>query len=55
MLDLVTLEVLFQGVRIKDSIILDNVEIKNDACILNAVIGWDSKIGQWVRVEFDFV
>ncbi|CAB4434384.1 unnamed protein product [Rhizophagus irregularis] len=40
-----------KGVRIKDSIILDNVEIKANSCILHSVIGWDSKIGTWARVE----
>lgn len=40
-----------RGVRIRDSIILDNVEIKNDACIVSSVIGWDCKIGCWTRVE----
>ncbi|RKO93050.1 nucleotide-diphospho-sugar transferase, partial [Blyttiomyces helicus] len=40
-----------RGVRIRDSIILDNVDIKNDSCILNSIVGWDSKIGCWARVE----
>ncbi|KND00908.1 uncharacterized protein SPPG_04008 [Spizellomyces punctatus DAOM BR117] len=40
-----------RGVRVRDSILLDNVEIKNDSCILNSVIGWDSKVGSWSRVE----
>ncbi|CAG8487582.1 7691_t:CDS:2 [Paraglomus brasilianum] len=43
--------VISKGVRIKDSIILDNVEIKNFACILHSIIGWDSKIGNWTRIE----
>jgi mannose-1-phosphate guanylyltransferase len=40
-----------RGVRIKDSILLDNVEVKHDACIMASVIGWDSKVGSWVRIE----
>ncbi|KAJ3180329.1 Proteasome subunit alpha type-2, partial [Irineochytrium annulatum] len=40
-----------RGVRVKDSIILDAVEIKNDSCVLNAIIGWESRIGAWARVE----
>jgi mannose-1-phosphate guanylyltransferase len=40
-----------RGVRIRDALILDGVEVKNDACILNAVVGWESKIGAWTRVE----
>ncbi len=39
------------GVRIKDAIILDNVEVSEHACILNAVIGWNSTVGAWSRVE----
>ncbi|CAG8696084.1 10064_t:CDS:2 [Cetraspora pellucida] len=40
-----------KGVRIKDSIILDNAEIKNNGCVLYSIIGWDSKVGNWSRVE----
>ena len=40
-----------KGVRIKDSIILDNAEIKNHSCILYSIIGWGSKVGTWARVE----
>ncbi|KAI8381516.1 nucleotide-diphospho-sugar transferase [Radiomyces spectabilis] len=40
-----------KGVRIKNSIILDNVHIGNASCILHSVIGWNSKIGAWARVE----
>ncbi|KAI8920498.1 nucleotide-diphospho-sugar transferase [Entophlyctis helioformis] len=40
-----------RGVRIRESLVLDAVEIKNDACIINAIVGWDSKIGAWARVE----
>ncbi|KAJ3173364.1 Proteasome subunit alpha type-2 [Geranomyces variabilis] len=39
------------GVRVRDAIILDSVEVKNDACILNSVVGWDCKIGAWTRIE----
>ncbi|KAG0040970.1 Proteasome subunit alpha type-2 [Podila clonocystis] len=40
-----------KGTRIRDPIILDNVDIKQNACILYAIIGWDSKVGSWSRVE----
>ncbi|KAG9292846.1 hypothetical protein G9A89_016208 [Geosiphon pyriformis] len=40
-----------KGVRIKHSIILDNAEIKNNSCVLHSIIGWDSKVGIWARVE----
>ncbi|CAG8517397.1 9498_t:CDS:2 [Acaulospora morrowiae] len=43
--------VIGKGVRVNDSIILDNAEIKNNSCILHSIIGWDSKIGCWARVE----
>ena len=43
--------ILSRGVRVKDSIILDGVEVKNDSCIIHAVVGWESKIGAWSRVE----
>jgi len=40
-----------KGCRIRDSIILDNVEIKNFSYVYQAVIGWGSKIGKWSRLE----
>lgn len=39
------------GVRIRDSIVLEDAEIKHDACILYSIIGWNSKVGAWARVE----
>jgi len=39
------------GARIANSIILDNVEVKSHACVLFSVIGWNSSIGSWSRVE----
>lgn len=39
------------GVRIKESIVLEDSEIKHDSCILNSIIGWNSRIGAWARVE----
>ncbi len=39
------------GARVRDSILLDNVEVGSHACVLNAVIGWNSTIGSWARVE----
>jgi mannose-1-phosphate guanylyltransferase len=43
--------VIEEGVRIRDSIILKGALIKAHACILHSVIGWDSKIGEWSRIE----
>jgi len=39
------------GVRVKESIVLEDAEIKHDACVLYSIIGWNSKIGAWARVE----
>ena len=39
------------GVRIKDSIVLDDTEIRHDACVLHSIIGWNSRVGAWARVE----
>ena len=30
---------------------LEDVEIKHDACVLYSIIGWSSRIGAWARVE----
>lgn len=43
--------VVHRGVRIRDSIVLEDAEIKHDACILYSIIGWNSKVGAWARVE----
>lgn len=39
------------GVRIKESIVLEDSEVKHDACILYSIIGWNSRVGAWARVE----
>ena len=39
------------GVRIKESILLEDTEIKHDACVLYSIIGWGGKVGAWARVE----
>ncbi|TDH65638.1 hypothetical protein CCR75_004047 [Bremia lactucae] len=39
------------GVRIAHSIILEGVIIKDHACVLFSVIGWNSIIGHWARIE----
>lgn len=39
------------GARIKESIVLEDAEIKHDACVLYSIIGWQSKVGAWSRVE----
>lgn len=39
------------GVRIKESILLEDVEVKHDACVLYSIIGWGGRVGAWARVE----
>lgn len=39
------------GARIKESIVLEDAEIKHDACVLYSIIGWNSRVGAWARVE----
>lgn len=43
------------GVRIKEAIILEDSEIRHDACILNAIVGWNSRIGAWSRIEGSYL
>ena len=39
------------GARLRDCIILDGVKICENAYVSRAIIGWNSKLGQWSRVE----
>ncbi|TPP63462.1 GDP-mannose pyrophosphorylase [Fasciola gigantica] len=39
------------GVRLRDCIVLRDAEIRAHACCLNSVIGWNTIIGEWARVE----
>lgn len=39
------------GARVKESIVLEEAEIKHDACVLYSIIGWNSRVGAWARVE----
>ncbi|XP_060190647.1 uncharacterized protein LOC132619909 [Lycium barbarum] len=39
------------GARLVSCIILDNVEIKENAVIMHAIVGWKSSIGKWSRVQ----
>ncbi|KAG2714432.1 hypothetical protein I3843_03G029500 [Carya illinoinensis] len=41
------------GVRLISCIILDDVEIKENAVIINSIVGWKSSIGKWSRVQAD--
>ena len=39
------------GARIKDSIVLDRVHLAAHCCVINSIIGWDTTVGTWARVE----
>jgi len=39
------------GARVKESIVLEDSEIRHDACVMYSIIGWNSKVGAWARVE----
>lgn len=40
-----------RGARIKESIVLEDAEIKHDALVMYSIVGWNSRIGSWARVE----
>lgn len=39
------------GARVKEAVVLEDCEIKHDACVLYSIIGWGSRVGAWARVE----
>nr|XP_027221212.1 mannose-1-phosphate guanyltransferase alpha-A-like [Penaeus vannamei] len=39
------------GVRIRESIILGNTTIQEHSCVLYTVVGWNSTVGAWSRLE----
>ncbi|CAH9089157.1 unnamed protein product [Cuscuta epithymum] len=39
------------GARLIDCIVLDDVEIKENAVIVHSIIGWKSSVGRWSRVQ----
>lgn len=40
-----------RGTRVKESIVLEDAEIKHDACVMYSIVGWGCKVGAWARVE----
>ncbi|EGG23941.1 mannose-1-phosphate guanylyltransferase [Cavenderia fasciculata] len=40
-----------KGVRVMHSIILDATEVKDRACIMYSIVGWNSVVGFWARIE----
>lgn len=41
------------GVRLIGCIVLDDVEIKENAVVINSIVGWKSSLGRWSRVQAD--
>ena len=39
------------GVRLQRCVVLSNAVIRDHAWIANSIIGWNSNVGRWVRVE----
>lgn len=39
------------GVRIRESIVLGNAVIEDHSLVLHSIIGRNSRIGRWTRVE----
>ncbi|KAK2888985.1 hypothetical protein QQF64_029000 [Cirrhinus molitorella] len=39
------------GVRVRESIILHGAMLQDHCCVLNSIVGWDSTVGKWARVE----
>uniref|UniRef100_A0AAY5ER92 Nucleotidyl transferase domain-containing protein n=1 Tax=Electrophorus electricus TaxID=8005 RepID=A0AAY5ER92_ELEEL len=39
------------GVRVRESIVLHGATLQDHSCVLNSIVGWDSTVGKWSRVE----
>ena len=40
-----------QGARVKDCIVLNDVQVLPHACIVNSIVGWGSVVGPWARIQ----
>lgn len=40
-----------EGVRVVNSIVLEDAEIQAHSVIINSMVGWNSKVGPWCRIE----
>lgn len=40
-----------KGVRLRESIVLDNAVIEDHSLVLHAIVGRNARIGCWSRVE----
>ena len=43
--------VIEDGVRLRDTTILEGCTIRSNSWIRNSIIGWQSTVGRWVRIE----
>jgi len=43
--------VIEDGARVKNSLVLDGAQLKKHCCVLNSIVGWQSVVGAWTRVE----
>ena len=43
--------VIGDGVRIRDAVLLHRVTVKDHARVADAIVGWESSVGAWARVE----
>jgi len=39
------------GARLSKCCIMRNAMVKKHACVSNSLVGWESRVGQWVRLE----
>ncbi|XP_071823028.1 mannose-1-phosphate guanylyltransferase regulatory subunit alpha-A-like isoform X1 [Apostichopus japonicus] len=39
------------GVRVRESLVLEGATLQDHCCILHSIIGWNSSVGAWTRVE----
>lgn len=39
------------GVRVRESLVLEGATLQDHCCILHSIIGWNSSVGAWSRVE----
>ena len=40
-----------EGVRIRESIVLGAARVRDHTLVLHSVLGWDSVVGAWSRIE----
>ncbi|KAE8720099.1 ADP-glucose pyrophosphorylase family protein isoform 3 [Hibiscus syriacus] len=42
------------GVRLINCIVFDDVEVQENAVVINSIVGWKSSIGKWSRANGDY-